>query len=489
MLNKDLQTPKPIALNDCRLVLSLHHLAGSSLAPRILTALDWPAASDLRSLAHLALLVPHPQLRLLPLDAAHMVAFVPSFASAAVLNAPAVALLQQLPLHDVHALQAYAGAVTALDQLGLLVALPAVDLPTPPASEVLTAWMHLTNACNLRCTYCYIEKSAERMDVATARLALDAVVRAAIRYGYPEIALKYAGGEPLLALDTLETLHRYAQERTAEADLGLQAVVLSNGLALSDATVARLCDLDVGLTVSLDGLESAHDVQRPTCGGGPSAARVRAGLLRAQVGGLAPSAAITVSAASAAALPNLAEWLLAQDIPFTVSFARGTGCGGYGVDPVAEGEQIIAAMRELYTVVAHHPPRWSVLGALIDRSDLSHPHSHACAVGESYLVIDPHGQVAKCQMQIAQPVSTIHASDPLGDLRHDPQGVQRIPVDVKHECRTCEWRYWCSGGCPIATYQATGRYDLKSPNCGIYKALYPDLLRLEGLRLLHWSGR
>jgi hypothetical protein len=34
---------------------------------------------------------------------------------------------------------------------------------------------------------------------------------------------------------------------------------------------------------------------------------------------------------------------------------------------------------------------------------------------------------------------------------------------------------------------AFGRYDVKSPNCRIYQALYPRVLRLEGLQLLRWA--
>ena len=33
----------------------------------------------------------------------------------------------------------------------------------------------------------------------------------------------------------------------------------------------------------------------------------------------------------------------------------------------------------------------------------------------------------------------------------------------------------------------TNTYDVKSPNCNIYKALYPEVLRLEGLRLLKYD--
>ena len=76
--------------------------------------------------------------------------------------------------------------------------------------------------------------------------------------------------------------------------------------------------------------------------------------------------------------------------------------------------------------------------------------------------------------------------DPLSLVRADTVGIQNVPVDEKEGCRTCEWRYWCAGGCPLATFRATGRYDVRSPNCNIYKALFPVAVRLEGLRLLKY---
>jgi len=33
----------------------------------------------------------------------------------------------------------------------------------------------------------------------------------------------------------------------------------------------------------------------------------------------------------------------------------------------------------------------------------------------------------------------------------------------------------------------TGRNDLRSPNCAIYQALFPDAVRLEALRLLRYE--
>ncbi|HEY4032612.1 MAG TPA: SPASM domain-containing protein, partial [Ktedonobacteraceae bacterium] len=111
-----------------------------------------------------------------------------------------------------------------------------------------------------------------------------------------------------------------------------------------------------------------------------------------------------------------------------------------------------------------------------------------CGVGRNYLVIDQRGGVAKCQADIKQTVTTIDRDDPLQVIRDDLKGIQSLSVDEKEGCRTCEWRYWCTGGCPLLTYRATGRYDVKSPNCNIYKALFPEVLRLEALRLLQYES-
>jgi uncharacterized protein len=113
---------------------------------------------------------------------------------------------------------------------------------------------------------------------------------------------------------------------------------------------------------------------------------------------------------------------------------------------------------------------------------------HTCGVGHNYLVIDQYGGVAKCQADIRHTLTTIHDDDPLQAVRDDQSGVMGLSVNDKEGCRDCEWRYWCTGGCPLLTYRATGRYDIKSPNCSIYKALFPGVLRLEALRLLTYQS-
>jgi len=149
--------------------------------------------------------------------------------------------------------------------------------------------------------------------------------------------------------------------------------------------------------------------------------------------------------------------------------------------------KIINGMLAAFKVIETNLPRRPFLGGIIDRANLSVSHAHTCGVGQNYLVFDQNGQVAKCQMHIRKPITDTHVADPLAIIRADQIGIQNLSVDEKEGCKACEWKHWCAGGCPLETYRATGRYNVKSPNCNIYKALFPEALRLEGLRLLKYQ--
>lgn len=132
------------------------------------------------------------------------------------------------------------------------------------------------------------------------------------------------------------------------------------------------------------------------------------------------------------------------------------------------------------------PPYLSLM-SLLDLTRLDAPHEHTCGVGNSYMVINHRGGIAKCHMHLDETVTDVTAQNPLQLIRADSIGVQSMSVNEKEGCRDCEWKHWCAGGCPALTYRVMGRYDVKSPNCRIYKAILPELLRLEGLRILKHS--
>ncbi len=380
-------------------------------------------------------------------------------------------------------------AIALFIGLGLLQDLDQPEVaPRSETEQTLSAWLHVTNACNLRCDYCYVSKSADHMADDTARRSVDAILRSATSYRYRRIALKYAGGESTLRLPQIFATHDYALEQAQARGLALSASVLSNGVVMPRWAIEQLKQRHIGVMISLDGVGEYHDQQRPLINGKGSFLFVDRTITRLLANDLVPFINVTVTQRSLGELPRLMEYILQRELPFRLSYYRDNECSTNLSDLQFSEAQMINGMRAAFAAIEQRLPRRPVFRSLIDKANIQAPHQHTCSVGRNYLVIDQFGSIAKCHAAISRTVTTINADNPLRLIREDRGGLQAVPVDEKESCSTCEWRYWCAGGCPLLTYRLTGRNDIKSPNCGIYKALFPDALRLEALRLLKYES-
>jgi len=420
-----------------------------------------------------------PNLYTAPLPGDHHLFFNPTGqAGVVVLNRPALEVLKAYehprPIN---------GDSTAR-QLAVLQLLQPVDMPSVPARaqpHTLTAWLHITDACNLRCRYCYLKKSAESMDEVTGLAAVRALVNTATRYGFKALKLKYAGGEPTLNFKLVRRLHSVATDLTVATRLSLREVVLSNGVNLTPDMLTFIRDAGMRLMVSLDGLGDGHDAQRPLVNGRGSASLVRQSIERALATGVTPHLSITITALNVDGIPDAVDFALDYDLPFNLNFYR---FNRHNASLRPNDERLITAVRTVFTQIEAHSPARSLIGALIDRVRFDHPHEHVCGVGSNYVVIDPRGRVALCQMEIERTTGDVFSDDLLSRVRDGDHGFYNLSVDARADCRACTWRYWCTGGCPLLTFRATGKWDARSPYCDVYRALFPDVLRTEGLRLL-----
>jgi uncharacterized protein len=375
-----------------------------------------------------------------------------------------------------------------LSRLGFIHPADQIQRPEFTAGKLLTAWLHVTNACNLRCPYCYVHKSAEKMDESVGRASVEAVMLSAVRHGFPAVKLKYAGGEASLNYHVMLDLHEHARMLAARHGIQLHATLLSNGVKLSSALIDMLKKLDIRVMISLDGVYSHHDLQRPFASGKPSFQFVERTISRLIEQGHAPHLSITITNRNYSGLAEVVRFALQRNLTFSLNFFRDNDCSAQFPDLQYEEHAMITSLLEAFGVIEELLPPWSVLGSILDRGQLLEPRQRSCGVGQDYVVIDQQGRVAKCHMEIERTLGDVIRHDPLQLVRQDLTLVQNLAVTEKEGCRDCTWRYWCSGGCSVATFRATGRYDIKSPNCNIYKAIYPEALRLEGLRILKYAN-
>jgi uncharacterized protein len=376
-----------------------------------------------------------------------------------------------------------------LAQLALLHPLNTTPQLCAGSPDTLTAWLHVTNACNLDCPYCYVRKSSERMSLETGLRAVEAIMHNAREHGFRAVKLKYAGGESTLHMTLIRRLHEHARRLAERLQINLQEVVLSNGVHLRPADADWLAETRIKIVISLDGVGELHNRLRPLRNreGVDTFAAVEYTIdhvLRPR--GIKPDISMTVTGLNAGGAAAVARWaMLDRGLPTGFSFYRPNLLSRGRHELEMEEQALIDGMLAAYRAIESDLPTRPFFNGLLDRV-AAEVHQHTCGVGLNYLVITHTGMLAQCQMHLDQPVQ----SDLNGDLLHSVSRgpLLNLPVSQKSGCRACEFRYRCAGGCPVETFRVTGRWDVQSPNCRLYKTLLPATLRLEGLRLMKVGG-
>ena len=171
---------------------------------------------------------------------------------------------------------------------------------------------------------------------------------------------------------------------------------------------------------------------------------------------VSPHISIVVTKENIEGLPTLISWLLKKELRFNFNLVRNSY---FYKDIEIEEQKIIEGLLKTFEVIEKNLPKYSIVESMFSTLDPLSPHKKSCGVGENYLVFNPKGEIAKCQMEINNIVATYKSDDPLKNIREDKKFVKSYDVDEIDECKECDIRYFCTGGCPIQSYYMTGVYN------------------------------
>jgi radical SAM peptide maturase (CXXX-repeat target family) len=134
-----------------------------------------------------------------------------------------------------------------------------------------TATIQVTDACNLRCTYCYqINKGTNYIDVEMAKKFIDMLLSDDNEYINTKLSagliLDFIGGEPLLAIDIIDELTRYVIAEMVRLKHPwlhrFRISICSNGTLYFDSKVQnylRRYSNIISFSISIDGNKELHD--------------------------------------------------------------------------------------------------------------------------------------------------------------------------------------------------------------------------------------
>jgi uncharacterized protein len=154
----------------------------------------------------------------------------------------------------------------------------------PGCIPLKTLILHVTDACNLNCGYCYqradrtVSRGVHPMSHATARKAVDFLLDRS--EGLQDVVLVFFGGEPLLNFAVISATVDYARQKAAEKGKRVDFALTTNGTLLTTETIDFLQTHHLSVTVSLDGWEQIHDRFRRFADGRPSYGVIRENVQR-----------------------------------------------------------------------------------------------------------------------------------------------------------------------------------------------------------------
>ena len=131
--------------------------------------------------------------------------------------------------------------------------------------------LEIINKCNLNCSYCYLgEKKNTYMSLYTMERAVDIAIHETQKQYDKTLLVYFIGGEPLMAIKSMENAVSYVKRRCQEMGLKYIFSTTSNGTLLSESAVNFFINNKFDLKLSIDRPQYVHDLNRKDYSGNGS---------------------------------------------------------------------------------------------------------------------------------------------------------------------------------------------------------------------------
>jgi len=334
-----------------------------------------------------------------------------------------------------------------------------VSKKTKPHSQSIplkTLILHLTDACNLNCRYCYHTegdlKQGEKkvMGLEVACRAVDFLFNHA--GPLEEVVLVFFGGEPLLNFKVIPAVVDYACQKATEKGKKINFAITTNGTLLSEEIIEFFQDKNIGVTVSMDGFDDVHDRYRRFADGTPTYEMMLPKIKRLLV--------------RSNKKPAVARVTLVEDpgrVPQILDHLLGLGFVEVGFAPVTTGhpdyqlsnhdmDLLLGEFQNLSQkfLSAARERRFYGFSNIIDMLVSLHQGevmNYPCGAGLGLFSIGPEGQLYLCQRFTGQ--DEFCMGDIFKGFNQEKLETFRNLAEIsnKADCRHCWVRTICTGGC------------------------------------------
>ena len=347
----------------------------------------------------------------------------------------------------------------------------------------LNCWLHITNDCNLNCTYCYIHKSHSVMEDSLIYKSIDMMIESCLKHDYTDLTLMLVGGEPLTRFNTIKLIVAYCERH--KQWLNIKFVIPTNGTLITPDVAKFIAEKHISVGVSLDGPSEYHDINRIKIDNSGSFAAAMDGIDRLISAGVKPSIMTTVTAQNLDGLPEFTKLMIDKQLYFRYSFERDTQTGNPGI--LQNQEHCIEVMNECFDIMKDALNNGKT-GWRFKFGDVgfNRPKRRACAAGKNFFSIGQDGSIGSCSLGLECTRASIYElNDIIPDIENIFADISKTSACDIPECKDCVWRHSCAGACPLQTFATYKTFLHVSPHCALYKALLPEVIRIEAMTIYY----
>lgn len=371
----------------------------------------------------------------------------------------------------------------------------AKDFPHPDRIRSMAIWLHINNACNLGCGYCYVNKDKSKMSKEVLVQTLDRIYETGIKRNLDSITVKFAGGESTLSLNELFWSYDYLTTKFEQSNVKLHFSILSNGTILNERLIEFLKKDNVSISISLDGFGSeSHDIHRTFVN-----SKVKRGswnLIMDNIDqmlqqNIRPYILTTISEESADTLPALVEWIISKKLRTRLGVVRQPGNTWTNIqERRQEYDKLIAKMidafERTFTLLEEDRFDFNLQNTLsICELHFEQPSfSATCGIGSNHIVIQEDGKLASCPMTLKE--SNVEPdNDLLLSIRKTFSfNPANRNLTKEKNCLDCNWFPVCTSGCHVNNERVTGEAFTISPLHDFYAYIIPRYINFYGVKLL-----
>lgn len=333
-------------------------------------------------------------------------------------------------------------------------------------SKVLSLTILLTNACNLRCVYCFQgagEKDSSSLNNTTRENIFKFIKNQVEQRDTNIVSIVLFGGEPLLNfksnIEWLDNIKKYCEDNGKV----LVTSMVTNGTLVTDEVLDQLSKYNCGyIQITLDGVKEIHDERRIGKNGKGSFDEVIKGIktIQKREDFKNPTIRVNIDKTNISKTEELLKYLAGENltdcgIDFGIVKGGTEACAAYSGHCFMDDEvgEVLESMwyksLEYGFSMSIQPSSKSIFCGLY---------------GDSSFTIAPNGDVYKCWEHVGEEKHLMGKIDENGNISNVTfayyDWMSRNPLETK-DCRECSYLPACGGGCGSVSYERYGSYHAK----------------------------